>query len=457
MLNKTKLTSYCLLLVSPFISNANIASSMGDFFKGSSYMNTTSGKVVHAQEANYITAGNAQIKTPSENIQIARIQLPSIQAGCGGINLFTGGFSFISKDEFVKIGKSIVQMAPAFGVNMALTYLDPAMKENLKELQDVIQKINEFNMSSCEAAEAILNGVSASFGDKESQQFMCKSYGTSINKFSDWLSSRDACSNTDTAMDMIDKADKAGKNPSLVKQNRNITWYILKKDHMLSSDTQIDELIMSIVGTYIYGPKLESGTPITPLNVKDIEQAIMDGGKVDFYHCNDASDPTEDQCLTVTKQSVDIKVSDAFKTKVKNNIDALYSALINGESIDKNQNLLDFVDATGFPIIPEMKANLKLGEDPGVDGLIDVVSANMLRSYLQMLIDNLAQAFSNAGSDGSSDELEKIVKAAKVAKSDMDKQYYEALERYNMQQQAMISAINKRNFAMAQTLSESSN
>ncbi|PSW88144.1 conjugal transfer protein TraH, partial [Photobacterium iliopiscarium] len=82
-----------LTLSTPAI--ASIDSDLGQFFDGLNY-NTTNPQAYKGQAANYYTGGSAFIRTPVRQAQIANVSLPSINAGCGGIDLFAGGFSYIN-------------------------------------------------------------------------------------------------------------------------------------------------------------------------------------------------------------------------------------------------------------------------------------------------------------------------------------------------------------------------
>ena len=50
------------------------------------------------------TGGSVFTRTPIRDVQLVQVELPSYRAGCGGIDLYSGGFSFLirtasSKDK----------------------------------------------------------------------------------------------------------------------------------------------------------------------------------------------------------------------------------------------------------------------------------------------------------------------------------------------------------------------
>ena len=46
---------------------------------------------------NLYTGGSLMMRAPGRNYPLATVQLPSLRAGCGGIDIYGGAFSFINK------------------------------------------------------------------------------------------------------------------------------------------------------------------------------------------------------------------------------------------------------------------------------------------------------------------------------------------------------------------------
>ena len=66
------------------------------------------------QLGNYATGGSLYARTPMSDLQLISLDLPSIDVGCGGINVNFGGFGYIS-------GKQIQTLIKQIGTN-ALSY-----------------------------------------------------------------------------------------------------------------------------------------------------------------------------------------------------------------------------------------------------------------------------------------------------------------------------------------------
>ena len=94
-----------LVVASP--ARADIASDMAGFFDDMNLANVTRPGVYEGQSAGYFTGGGVYLRTPPRSYTLYSVQWPRFRAGCGGIDLFTGGFSFINASEFVDMLQSI--------------------------------------------------------------------------------------------------------------------------------------------------------------------------------------------------------------------------------------------------------------------------------------------------------------------------------------------------------------
>ncbi len=137
-MRKTALTTLLLLLSAPAL--ASVSHDLEKFFDGIKYEgNTTDPQSYQGQMANNYTGGSAYIRTPVKQAQIATLTLPEISAGCGGIDLFLGGFSHINSDQLIKMGKAIVANAVPFAADLALQTWAPQLK-NVRDRLEAIAR-----------------------------------------------------------------------------------------------------------------------------------------------------------------------------------------------------------------------------------------------------------------------------------------------------------------------------
>lgn len=96
----------------------------------------------------YGGAFNARIdQNPTE---LVGFQAPSISGGCGGIDMFAGSFSLVSKDEVVQMLRGVAQGVPAYFFNLALSNVCADCSEIATELENRVAELNKWGRTSCE-------------------------------------------------------------------------------------------------------------------------------------------------------------------------------------------------------------------------------------------------------------------------------------------------------------------
>ena len=111
------------------------------------------------QSAGYYTGGNLFARNQVFNSQLATVQLPDYQAGCGGIDMFMGAFSHLSSERLLEAMKAIGSNMASYAMLLGIETMSPTVKNILTELNDLVQKINNANVNSCEIAATTLGSV----------------------------------------------------------------------------------------------------------------------------------------------------------------------------------------------------------------------------------------------------------------------------------------------------------
>ena len=119
------------------------------------------------------------------------LQLPKMSAGCGGIDIFSGGFSFISSTELVNTLKAIGANAVSYGFMLAMKTMAPSVQSVMSELQNMASEVNRANINSCEMATTLVGGLWPK-GEIASRH-VCTSLGTSSGALKDWAAARHSC------------------------------------------------------------------------------------------------------------------------------------------------------------------------------------------------------------------------------------------------------------------------
>ena len=73
------------------IARADVAGQMNSFFQDAGgAANVTGPSAYQGQSAGYYSMGNVWTRFPQKSVQPLNLQMPSVRAGCGGIDIFTG-------------------------------------------------------------------------------------------------------------------------------------------------------------------------------------------------------------------------------------------------------------------------------------------------------------------------------------------------------------------------------
>ena len=278
----------------PISANADVNDSMNAYWSSSlGSANVTGPTAYQGQSAGYYTMGNVAFRGPQQTTQIASVQMPSVRAGCGGIDIFSGGFSFINSDQLVAQMKAVASNAVSYAFMLALKTLSPIVADQIEQLQGVADKVNQFNMSSCQQAQALVGGLWGR-SDTASGQ-ICQDLAAYKGFYSDRIASRHGCMNNRTQQ--IAGIPEA---QAIVPQNTNIAWEAVRKHPLLAGDRELSELFMTLTGTIIYRCPNDAGCIVDVLPADGANDGVitklLDGGTLRVHRCDEVG-----KCLNPVK------------------------------------------------------------------------------------------------------------------------------------------------------------
>src|SRR3989304_614625 len=145
----------------------------------------------------------------------------------------------------------------------------PDIDKLLTELQDQINKINTMNINSCEASQALINGVVGEYDN--SVQSGCANISQYLGSVTDSADARFTCATNAPAVvkSAANSGDPNVRNATFVKGN--VIWLALNQVGGPIS-RQEKELIMSVIGTVILYPPADDGSGAMP---RYIEPSIV--------------------------------------------------------------------------------------------------------------------------------------------------------------------------------------
>jgi conjugative transfer pilus assembly protein TraH len=84
------------------------------------------------------------------------LSLPKVKAGCGGIDMFLGGMSFLDPDYLVQKLESILQAAPAVAFQYLLETLDEKMGNIISKMEAATNFLNSIQVNDCRLANRMV-------------------------------------------------------------------------------------------------------------------------------------------------------------------------------------------------------------------------------------------------------------------------------------------------------------
>jgi conjugative transfer pilus assembly protein TraH len=106
-----------------------------------------------------------------------------MKMGCGGIDLFMGGMSFMNIQYLVQKLQSIMTAAPAAAFDIALKTLAPQVAATLKELEALADRLNQLQLNDCTASKAMVATLMSPIASATGNQALQKEVATDITDF----------------------------------------------------------------------------------------------------------------------------------------------------------------------------------------------------------------------------------------------------------------------------------
>lgn len=220
-------------------------------------LNVTEPGAHMGQRRGVLSGGSIVERSRLMNESLFQVVPPSFEAGCGGIDLFGGSFSYISAEQFESLMRSIAANATGYAFELALSAMCPTCVETMEGLQKKIQQLNQGFLNSCQLARGIVNdtadAMDVSHKDKTSLIGMARGWG-------DVFETRSLT----TGSSPVEQAASNLSNEEMAAEDLqgNLVWKALKRRNAGSwfsgGDDTLLEAIMSITGSVIIGPPQEA-------------------------------------------------------------------------------------------------------------------------------------------------------------------------------------------------------
>ncbi|MDX9842064.1 MAG: conjugal transfer protein TraH, partial [Desulfobulbus sp.] len=277
------------------------------------------------QQRGYYSGGSFSGRWHSTAEYPLTVEAPRIKSGCGGIDVFMGGFSFMNTDYLVDKLQAILTNAPAVAFDLALKTLCEQCSNTIKNFEALADKLNSMQIDECAAAKELV-GIVADENGFHSTEVMRERLGTAIKE-------NKLVSGTAEMWDILTKEDRANNNQPRAGDvaevtsgcNADITSIFLAGGSLLANvgsrlsipSPHID-LIRGLVGdVHLEGSAKAYRVALIPpcaQNNPDDIQAFTDGevyGKNTSGACSQISDANRDLAgyVSTTLEAIADKVA----------------------------------------------------------------------------------------------------------------------------------------------------
>lgn len=245
-----------LLVITPINGSADW---IGDFYNSAGAgLNVTQAQAISTQNLVGGSGGGFTWRVPTRSFHPLQITPPSIKAGCGGIDMYLGGFSFPNKEQFVQALRNYGQASLGYFFQLALKSMAPEIGATLDVINEIAQRVNQFGTNSCEAAQWTANKL---FEVMPSQMIRDGSgYAQAIGQAVDWFDATQSTKSKPFSTVLKEKyeaqyaKERSALTPDDIKTKEpppeyNLVWYALTSAPTASAFTDEDRnIIMSIIG-----------------------------------------------------------------------------------------------------------------------------------------------------------------------------------------------------------------
>jgi conjugative transfer pilus assembly protein TraH len=174
-MKKTVIALSLMLSVSSTIAQAGW---VDDWVQQSS---TTNAGYFQGQQRGYYSAGSFSGRWKSTADYPVTLEAPKVKSGCGGIDVFMGGFSFMDSDYLVDKLQSILSNAAGVAFDLGLKTLCEQCSNTIKNFEAMADKLNSMQIDECAAGKSLV-GIMADKNGIRSSEEMQKSLGTAIKE-----------------------------------------------------------------------------------------------------------------------------------------------------------------------------------------------------------------------------------------------------------------------------------
>lgn len=385
-----------------------ISSDLTGFFNSiGANANVTGPSAFEGQTRNVATGGSLYVRMPQRSYNLANLQLPAARAGCGGIDLFAGSFSYINAEQFAAMIRNIGNSALGYAFQLAIDAVDPMIGNVLDKMRKASELMNNLNINSCEAGQALVNGIVGKTNLAAQQG--CASLSAYLNLSEDRPGAMGRCSDPiqrrETADAVRNDPDARASAPLNIISG-NLMARVLETAYPWMTDAE-KMLLISMTGTMIIdNPDEADGTkarirriPPSITSEQDIVAGIQGAADADrvLVPLLTCIDPDSTDCDEATPTPI---------ASLKHMVDQRlteYQALMEVGETDwteaQRNEMISFISVATVPVLQMLRTEMSFGV--GLKNrYIELIAAQYAIFWLESMVRMASGAVANYPSLG---------------------------------------------------------
>ena len=117
----------------------------------------TSPNAAKNQKRSYYSAGGFSARVEHTSDPLMNVSLPSINAGCGGIDVFFGGVSFLNPSYLIEKATGMLKNAPYVIFQLGLKALSTQFADTIDAAQAITDQLNQLQLDECAATKGVIS------------------------------------------------------------------------------------------------------------------------------------------------------------------------------------------------------------------------------------------------------------------------------------------------------------
>ncbi|WP_420213492.1 conjugal transfer protein TraH (plasmid) [Burkholderia aenigmatica] len=133
--------------------------------------NTTAARVYNSNTSTGVYGGNFSMRAPINTFAIVAFDPPHFNAGCGGIDMYLGAFSFLNGQQFSQMIRMIIQNAAGYLVHLAIKAICDPCESIMSKLEKIMQEMNSAQVNTCKVSKTLIASAVKAVGIEDVMNF----------------------------------------------------------------------------------------------------------------------------------------------------------------------------------------------------------------------------------------------------------------------------------------------